>query len=189
MSIFQAITDFAGAVDGLRAELKVVNDQLQDFENRRRSIVNAMPHSDEIAGVFLRGLDGLTRDFEQQFASHLRAFFAEDRGAISSAFRGGSADLLRIEANKPELGTVISRNQSGSKADINGAVLAYLLRDKIAEEIHGLIDRLCPSASSGMKSADRQAALQAVDAEIAQLKEKKAELLDNLETARSCFSR
>jgi hypothetical protein len=187
MQISQAITDFAGVVEKLRSELTEVRGQLQELEIRRRTIENALPHADEIASVFLRGLDGLTKDFEQQFASHLKVNFVDDRSSVSPAFLKRSSDLLRIEANKPDLGTVISRSQSRAEPDINGAVLAYFLREKIAAELPSLIKRLCPPASSGLKADDRMAAMSAIDMEITLLKEKEAELLANLETARKCF--
>lgn len=188
MSISQPIADFAGALDAARADLAMVNAKIAELENQRREIAHAPPHTDDIVAVFMRGLESASVDFERQLASHLSAnFLGIDGAAATAAAKSRSSNILRLEAQKPDPETVLTRSmqRGGPRVPkLNGAVLAYFLRDKMAAEIPALVDRLCPDARQGTKAADRSRALDEIDATIERLRGQSAAIQADLDAAR-----
>ena len=67
---------------------------------------------------------------------------------------------------------------------VEPAAVTYFLRDRIEAELPDLVARLCPDASKGMKAADRQAALDAVNAELRDLAAKQQQLIADINAAR-----
>lgn len=182
-TISKAISHFAGVVDATRAELTSVIAEINAVETERLTIVQAKPHTDDIVAAFLRGLDHSGADFKQQLSTYVASTFVQADDAAEAASRR-IFDVLRLEAKRPDANTIHTRVIKGEGAPLNVAVLAYLLRDKIAAEIPELVENLCPAARDGMKAADRAAALKEIDARLDELRAKRDALNADLAAAR-----
>ena len=190
MPISQAVADFAAALDAANAELREVNSRISALETKRQTVERAPPHTDDIVAVFTRGLRDAERDFEAQFASHLKTnFTGSDGKAAKAAAPNRSADILRLEADDLKAQERTDRAIRGTVPDLNGTVLAYLLRDQIGAIITTQIEKLCPYAAKGMKAADRERELREIDAQLAVLKDKARSLLSEINEARKVVRR
>lgn len=126
MQISQTISDFAGAVEAVRTALATVTQKIEALEADRRAIVNAPPHTDDIVALYMRGLDAGAADFKSQFGSYLRdTFRAADGSAATAVAANRSANILRLEANKPDIELLKTRSMTGQQAPFNIAILAY----------------------------------------------------------------
>ena len=170
----QAIADFAAVMEETRNNLRDVESQLSEVQQEIARVTNAPPHTDDIIGVFMRGLQEAKVDFEKQLAAKLTTTYAgSDGSAASAASRNSHLNLVRLQPQK------------GAPApDLNNAVVTYFLREKIAEEIPALVDRLFPASRSGMNATDRTKALTALNAKRSDLDAKREQLLADLGAGR-----
>jgi hypothetical protein len=185
MPISKAVADFTGALEGVRAEISAIGVQIAEVESERQRIAAAPPHTDDIVAVFLRGLQGAGRDFEQQLAAHLRDTFTGSDGAAAADTRQ-SQNLLHLEP-LPDREARLTRTlqaKRGMAPDINLSVLTWLLGDQIAEQIPALVDKLCPAARSGMKVEERRQRLGELDENLARLRGERDALVADLNEAR-----
>lgn len=186
MQISQTISDFTGAVEAVRNALATVTQKIELLQAERRAIVNAPPHTDDIIALYLRGLDAGAADFKRQFASYLSdTFKAADGSAASAVAMGRSANILRLEATKPDTELLKTRSMTGKEAPFNIAILAYFLHDRIAGELAQLVDELFPAARNGMKASERADRLRELDADLADLKVEQERLQEELSAARA----
>lgn len=189
MPISQVIADLAGALDAARAQLTDVLARIEALQVERRLVVQARPHTDDIVAVFTRGLASASSDFERQFATHLSATFGGDEGA-AAASKARYANLLRLEGQADrETRLNALKAKGGWQPELNIEALTYFLRDQIAAEIPALVDKLCPAARNGMKAADRERALQDIDAKLATLSEERDMIQADLAAARMTVNR
>lgn len=182
MAISEMISQFAGAVDETRAQLGQAGVRIEQLENERAAILRAPPHSSDIVAAFRRWLEGTERDFERQLTEHLAHVYVRSPDA-AKAVTQAPFNLLKLE---PPLDPTAQRQRADGRnpAELNLVVLVYLLRDRIAEELPGWIDKLCPQARAGLKAADRKAQLQEIDAKLAEARAEFARLEADLEAAR-----
>lgn len=188
MKIGQAITDFAGVLEGAKVDLAVINGRIEEREAEKLRLVNIPPHTDDVVATFMRGLDATVDDFTRQMRTHLNETFAGS-GAAVAAGAGKSAQLLTLEPHKPDQETAMTRSLRGYTPDLNQAALTYFLRDRIKAEIPALVKRLCPAAHSGMRQVDRADALQKVEGELIILREEAHSLQASLLAARAAVAR
>lgn len=191
MPFSKSIAEFADAVETARTKLNTVIARISELEQERFRLVKAQPHTEDIAEVFRRGFWDAMADFKKQFASHLKSnFVGEDGPAAAAAAPGRSSDILRIEAKKPDQNELISRSvKADQRPGLNVAVLSFLLRDDLAQDIPRLVRELCPEASNGMRAADRARALSEVDAKLAELQIERSALQEDLAAARRAVIR
>lgn len=190
MTIAKAITDFTDVLERAKLELAGVNGGIDVLLQEKARIERAPPHTDDIVATFMRGLAGTADDFTRQLKSHLaETYLGSDGAAASAASEGRSAHLLTVEAHKPDREALLTRSLRSEPAALNQAALTYLLRESIKAEIPALVDRLCPAARNGMKRADRVAALNKVEGELAVLNEEARALEASLQAARAAVTR
>ncbi len=182
MSNSKVISEFAGAVGDIRAQLNDLSQRSSELEQRRHAIMNTRPHTDDIVQGFRRTLKDSARQFETQLAAYLNASFVKgDRAALNVAERSFNLLTMNLKVDEP------GRMQPGDKRpepQVNPLALVYLLGDVIDAALPSLVDRLAPDAAGGMKAAERAQALAAIDAEIAELAGQREALLADLEAAR-----
>lgn len=194
MAISELINGLADALAGVRAELTTVEGELSKLRNDRAGIVNAPPHSSDIVAAFMRGLDQAASSFEERLAWNLN-----DRNAkadqVAEATKG-AAQLLMINGERPPEGPNFGAPGrlraglfppsvlTGPNSVLDVAAVTYFLRDRIEAAIPGLVERFCPGASKGVPQAVREAALKEIDGKIAELEEKRDELVSNIAAAR-----
>ena len=191
ITISKAITDFAGVFDAARAELYLVIEKIEGLEGERGRVERAQPHTDDIVAVFERGLNAAAQGFEQQFRSRLEQEFVGE-GSAEAAAKGKFANILRLQADNPDSQTLrdhTMRSKGPYLPGLNIEVLTFLLKDRIAEEIPALVEKLCPAARKGMRAADRAEALTRIDGELAQLRQERSVLEANLDAARRAVRR
>lgn len=186
MEVSKPIAEFADFIRDTRAKLADVNAKIEAAEQERQAILTAKPHSEDIVAFLRRSLDGGVADFNRQFASFLSATFVSSDDA-AEAVKKQPASLLRLEPRQLSTEELRTRTMKGGIADLNAAVLTYFLRDKIAEEIPALVNRLCPDAQRGMKSADRASALSRLDELLESLRSEHAALQADLTAARGAI--
>lgn len=180
--ISQVIANLTDAMDATRDEIASINARIETVEAERQRIEQAPPHSSDIVAAFMDGLDAQATAFRAQLASNLAATFVNAEDAVAASTK--AANLLTIEANKPTVDTLRTRVMSGTVAPLNMAALAYLLRDRIADELPDLVDKLCPLSRQGMKRLDREAALAEVDATLGHLRASRDAMQADLHSAR-----
>lgn len=186
MSLSQPISEFAGALAASRAELSTIVEQISTKEFERRAILQAPPHTDDIVAVFLRGLHGATAAFEAQLTKALANGFEGSEGADAVAQKR-SRDILRLEASPPSANELVDRSlqtRAPRTIELSGPALAYFLRDRIEAEIPALVERLCPQASKGLTTSERQSAVAAIDTELDELRARREAIQADLEAAR-----
>lgn len=188
MALSKTIADFTVELEAARAELANVNTKIETLETERGRIVAAQPHADDIAAVFLRGLNSTSADFTRQLTSRLNDTYVGD-GSAGAAAPQRSFNLLTLEGHKPDREELLTRSMRRQEPDLNLAALTYFLRDQIAAEIPALVDKLCPAARQGMKQADRNSALRDIDAQLAALIEERDRLHADLGAARAAVIR
>jgi len=173
------------ALDAAKVSLNAVNVAIEELQSDRRAIELAPPHSDDIAAAFRRGINAAANRFENEFAGRLADTFAGEGGAAAAA-PSASADVLRLEATKPDRETIMARSMKGQmQPELNVGALAFFLRDRITDELPALVDRLCPAARSGLRQADRNSALAALDSQLFDLGEERDRLLEQVQSIRS----
>lgn len=182
MPISQAITDFAGALDAARAELAEVNGKISALEIEHFRVATAPPHTDDIIAVFMSGIQKVEKDFEEQFNSFLNSAYT-GREAAARTGEKSSATIIdrRLAEQTQHEPHIISKD---GRPQLNVAAVAYFLRGQIAAEIPALVERLCPSASRGMKAADRDQQLRELDAQLSELRTQRDALQADLQAAR-----
>lgn len=184
-----AITDFIAALDETRSMLAVVNGDIDKLELERQRLTLLPPHTDEIVGVFMRGLDAVSGSFTQQLAARLNDTFVGEGSAVAAGPQQ-SLQLLCLEPQKLDHEALLTRSLKGrTSSDLNVAALTYFLRDQIAAEIPDLVAKLCPAAAKGIKRADRDHALYDVDDRLAALRERQDALSAELGAARAALHR
>ncbi len=187
MTISKEVSDFRQLIEDKRAKLAGVDDAIDRLKYDRMGVLAASPHTDDIAMIFQRGMRGVVGAFERQFADRLNDTYTGKAGA-ERVNQKAAHDLLALPSAKLDLEAQQTRAMRGlPSSDLNVAALAYFLRDRIEAEIPALVDRLCPDARNGMKQADREKALQDIDAEIATLSAESAALTADLGAARAAF--
>jgi hypothetical protein len=186
-SALEAVTN---ALDATRAQLASVNAEIDRKTIDRAAIERKQPHTDDIVAVFLRGIDVAAQDFEAHLEAELTARFVGNDGKAAAAVDEKKASsIVRLEQAQLSREAKVTRAMTSGTADINASVLTYLLRDKIAEEIPSLVERLCPASRNGIKSVDRMIALQEIDDRIAELTEERDALQSNLQAAMQAVRR
>lgn len=180
--ISQVIASLTNAMEATRTEVAGIDAQIEAAEQERQRVNRAPPHATDIARAFMRGLERQAIEFRSQLASSLAETFvaAENAAQASTA----PAHLLTVEPHQPSMETLRTRTMSGEAAPLNMAALTYLLRDRIAEDLPELIDKLCPQARGGMKQSDREAALAALDGKLAELRAARDAMQADLNAAR-----
>lgn len=186
MEILKAVTDFASAIDNVRAELASVNTKIDKLKSDRQKVEFAKPHTDDIVAAFLRQSKHAEGVVKEALASRLKETFFRSNNA-AKAVDGIGFDLLRLEANEPSLQTRIDRADRNEKVDVSTEMLTLLLADKIHEAIPAWVDGLLPEARDGMKSADRKAALAEIDRQLAELHARREELLNHIQAGREAI--
>ncbi len=195
MAITDLISGLAGALTQVRADLAEVDAQINSLTQERVTTINAPPHADDIAAAFKRGLAVATHSFEQRLGWNLNN--ANAKGADAAKAAQSAAQLLMINAEQPPSGPTLSgpigtitaglfpvSTLAERQGVLDVAAVTYFLRDRIEAEIPALVAKLCPVSLKGLKQADRAAALERLDNQIAELKAKRRELVGNLAAAR-----
>lgn len=186
MTISKPVADFAGAFSAARADLAALDTKIGQLNQQRAEIAQTPPHTDDIVAMFMRGLDATGADFKVQFAAHLSSNYLGSNTA-AAVEPNRRSDILRLEASKPSLQELQDRSlttRNPRKVELNGAVIAYFLRDRIADEIPGLVEQLCPGADKGMKAQDRQQALADIDLQLEALRADRDAIQADLDAAR-----
>ncbi len=176
------LSDFTKAVEAVRAELKEVDSQISELEMEANRIKRRPPHTDDIVSVFQRGVRSISGSFESKFRTHLKGKYT---GEGSSNNVGGGANILKLDFDRadPRGGVIYQQGV----AELNVEILTYFLGGAIEKEIPALVERLCPEAARGMKSADRSRELCEIDAKLSELKGRRAALQDDLQAAQKTF--
>ena len=131
----------------------------------------------------MRSVDAQAQAFESALKSNLaEVFVASDTAAQSVT--GAPVNVLGVEATRPDAMKLSDRQSRGIAPPINLGALAFLLWDRLADEVPNLVDRLCPNSRSGMKSADRKQALDKLNADLAALEAERDTLQGELHAAR-----
>lgn len=186
----QAYAVLSGALETTRSELARVEGEIDRLELKRDEIGRALPHTDDIVMMFRRGLADVTRTYEGQLREYLTEGFAPSRLGASASDAAGTAagrgpDFLAVGVDAADRAIIRERPDGRPPAKpLNLAAVTYFLRDRIEAELPDLVARLCPDASKGMKAADRQAALDAVNAELRDLAAKQQQLIADINAAR-----
>lgn len=186
MQISDKIADFTQTLEAARGELNTVLGKISELEAKRNQVENEPIHAEEIAKIFMSGLDQAEKDFEAQLKAHLSRIYQGSSGNGRAV--AGTPNLMRIEPRQSDPASSALRASDGTVA-INANALVYFLRDKIAPEIPELIARLCPDASKGLKKADRRRKLDEIDRELSDLRGQRDALQANLAAARSAVIR
>lgn len=187
MSLSDHLSQLAGAVEQTRSKRNEVSQKIEELKSRRHEIKYAKPHTDDIVDSLMRSLDGQAREFEAELREGLNSVFVSSDSAAESAGRV-PISLLGLEAKRPDPVQIADRRARGITPPVNLGALAFLLRDKLANEVPALVDRLCPGSRSGMKQVDRQKALAEIDAKISELEAEREALNAELEAARRLVS-
>lgn len=172
MSVNEAVTQFAGVMDTLRNKLADVSAQIDSAKQERQVVVTAKPHTSDIVAAFQRGLKAQEQLFETQMRSFLASNFVSADDAPQAA-QARAQDILKLPITKPGEPQVDMRHQNGrnpnAPIELNPSVIAYMLRDRLAEELPAIVDKLCPEAREGLKSAERNRQLAELDERLKQL--------------------
>ncbi|MFZ5744821.1 MAG: hypothetical protein ACOY7T_10145 [Pseudomonadota bacterium] len=184
MSISEQISQLADTLERTRAQLAGVVEQIDALEGRRYEIINAKPHTDDIIACILGAIDSQARNFEQALAGRLNDTFVTPDDA-AQRLSGSPISVLALEAVRPDAVTLAQRARDGVSPAANIGALAFLLRDRLVEEVPSLVARLCPAASKGMTAASRSKALENIDAQIAALQSQRDALQKDLTAARA----
>lgn len=189
MQISNTISAFTGVVVAARAQLADVDAKIEAKNEERRAIVRAAPHTDDIIAVFMGGLKAVEATFTEQFGRRLNDTYVGSDSA-KAVGRGKAVNLLQLEPEKPDQQALLTRSLRGETAPpLNVAILTYFLRDRIADELPQLVDRLCPDARAGLREADRTKMVAEIDAELASLKSERDRIMEDLDAARAALSR
>ena len=149
MAISDKIGDFAAAIDAARDELAALNTKLGELEQSRATILQAAPHTGDIAAVLTRALRTSAEGFEANLASFLKSNF-EGSGGADKVAQGSASNVLRLQPPRNGLDAINYRMAADAAPAVDLAALSFFLRDKIEAEIPGLVDRLMPAARNGM---------------------------------------
>jgi len=185
MAISKALAEFTGAIDAAYAELNEVVSKISDLEQQRARIAQATPHTDDIVAVFQRGLQAASSNAERHLKSYCDATFGGN-DAAAAVSHGRSSNLLQLPGytlSTQERQDRMMQGKGAEPLETNVEILTYLLRDQIAAELPSLVAKVFPQGSGGMTSADRNAALAEVDAELSRLAAKREELYAELHAA------
>lgn len=184
MANLPKLPDFKKAVEAVRAELKEVDSQISELEMNANRIKRRPPHTDDIVSVFQRGIRNIKGNFESKFRTHLLGKYTGE-GSSDTASMGKARNVLDLDFDRtdPRGGVIYQQGV----AELNVQILTYFLGDAIQKEIPALVERLCPEAAKGLKSADRIRELRDIDAKLSELKSKRAALLDDLQAAQKTF--
>lgn len=185
MAISEVISNFAGAVSATREKLREINQKIDALKGERDQIARAKPHADDIIAAFRASLDGVTRNFEVQLAERLTETFVKADNAAEYAKRP-PFELLRLEP-KPSQAEIQTRSMKGSQAELSVLALTYFLREQIASELPGLVERLCPTAQQGLRAGDRAVKLSELDAQIAALEAERDALNEDISAAHAAL--
>lgn len=188
MAITDLLDGLASAMVETKKKLGEVNAVISELEGERNRIVRASPHTDDLVAAFMRGLKKASESFERRLGWHLNSMNLADGDAAATVQRSaGQFLMLKGAAPTAPLGKsgqlFPHSGLAEHQADIDVAAVTYFLRDKIAEEIPALIEKVCPSAKSGMKQADRVRALQEVDAKLAEQNAERERLTSEINAA------
>ncbi len=172
---------FAAALDATRDELAATNATIDTLDAERQRIETLPPHADEIAATLRRGVQSSCAAFERALATRMTDRFTGN-GAAKTI--GSASSLIgEVPATDRERRTAVSPGEGG--LTVGHDAIVYLLRDRIAEEIPRLVDRLCPSAKDQMPQPERVKALQGIADELVTLKAKRDVLIAEIHEART----
>ncbi|MCX7283646.1 MAG: hypothetical protein NTX28_06310 [Novosphingobium sp.] len=183
MSLSDHLSQLAGALEQARTKIGEKQAELDKLRSQRNVIARAKPHADDITNSLVRAIDAQARSFEADLKSKLSSIFVRAEDAADSVIRT-PVNILAFDTAAPDPVKLAARRARGEFDPLHPGALAFLLRDRLADEIPALVDRLCPEASKGMRSTDREQKLDALDAEISALKAEIAALNEELAGAR-----
>ena len=191
----QASAAVSDAMEAAKTELNGVVAQIDTLEASRQAAVTALPHTDDIAAVLTRGVNQATTAYERDLGAYLRDTFAPaalgaDKAKAAAAVQGSGQRFLSIGTTPADIpGHIARARPDGGLPDmpLNFGAVTYFLRDKLLAEIPGLVDRLCPAARTGMKGADRAAAIAAIDAQLTTLRTRRDQLQAEIAAARKAL--
>lgn len=184
MSHQTAIASFASTIETIRNEITTVEGQITTLECERNNVAAAPPHTDDIIAVYLRGLAESTRTFKTQLTAQLRTRYGrhEKYSNLDAPNNAkGSLQLLTLEKEPQQPGFGAGRQVT---TELNIAALTCLLADRIEAMIPDLVRELFPEANAGMRQSDRDAALAKIDRELVELKQRKSQLVEDINAAR-----
>ena len=187
-----AISDLTAAMATALAEtkdkLRELDAAISTLEGERFRLLQTMPHTDDLVATFMRGLVKASESFEQRLGWYLNSETLK-HGAAAAEAQNTAGQFLMLGAKRPErqLGQGIQlfphSGLGAHQADIDVAAVTYFLRDKIADEIPAIIEKLCPLAKSGIKQADRERALLDLDGNLAELHAEREGLVSEINAA------
>ena len=184
MTISKTISEFANAVEETRSKLAIVGSQISALESEYHAVLRGKPHSSDIVAMLLRTLDGVSRKYESQLSEHLVAAFVQADNAAETV-KGQGPDLLRLGPKRDPHALI---GQLPPKPELSVSALAYFLRDRIAEEIPDLVERLCPGASTGVTAEERQQKLAYIGERLAERRAEQSALEAELAAARAAVN-
>ncbi len=185
MSLSELTSGIAAAMDAAKANLAEVNAKIDAKKAALRQVEMAPPHTDDLVAACRRGLAQASASYEQRLGWFLNSANLREGDAAGMVQRAAPS-LMMVGSTPPEVGRGQIFPHSGlgqQQRDIDVAAVTYFLRDRIEAELPALIGKLCPLASSGMKEADRKAAVRAAEAELRTLEEEKQRLTDEINEA------
>lgn len=189
MAFNDLICNLSEAVETARKSLAEVTRTIDQLEQERRSVIQAPPHTSDIVASYMRGLDRAAEAFMERIGSYLNKSNVTHPAAAEMVQRTGG-QFLTVEQQPPAqkidgTPTLFPPIIGGAlPAELNAAAVTFFLRDRIAEKIPELIERLCPEAARGLPAAEREAALNRIDAELSEFKAARSELMANIDAAR-----
>ncbi|WP_375292321.1 hypothetical protein [Sphingomonas melonis] len=191
----QASAAVSDALEAAKTELNSVLAQIETLEASRQATVTALPHTDDISAVLVRGVNQSATAYERDLTTYLRDTFAPtglgaDTSKAAAAVQGNGQRFLSIGTTPLDIpGYVARARPDGGLPDmpLHFGAVTYFLRDKLLAEIPGLVDRLCPAARTGMKGADRTAAIAALDAQLTTLRTRRDQLQSEIAAARKAL--
>jgi hypothetical protein len=183
---FKTVLD---AIVGAKTTIASLDKRISALQTEQQKLKWASPHREDLIAWAKRGLDEGADNFLQLLQAHWNETTLA-RYPGSDVCDGPGAQLLALNSIMPSPGhdtiwlsafgaTDYRRFTFGGSA----SAIVFFLRPAIEEQLPALIDRCFPSASKGVKHADRCKRLAANAMELEDLERQRDELRDTLAQA------
>lgn len=177
------------ALGSARSDIERIDRRIAELTREREEIERRPPHTDDVVAWLGRGLDEYERLFLRRLGWYLNdANFAANPGSVISASTKAPA-WLNLPPTKPgytALAPVRDFNAESYKLEApDVSFTAWAVAGLVRPRLRELAEQLAPGCRKGMPWSERKPKLDAIDRELAELREQRAALLDELEQARA----